>query len=288
MTPVDLRAVRRRHGPRAQRADRRRTSTRRRPDRLAASTWSADREVIPAGALANLLQLHRDAPAQWDAWDIDTEYRRVGHRPARRRQPRGGRPRPPTPSSCGPRGRSARRALVQDITAAAGQRGRRDRHRRRLARAAEAAQARVPARRARGPVGRRDPVRARLPPDAHQHVVGRGPVRDLRAPLGARRRARLRRRDRQRLHLRPRHHRVDAGGSGTTVRLSLLRAPLFPDPEADQGHHRLTTVLHPGAGDRRRRRGRLPDQPARAGRARCAHRSTRWSPCRTRPSWSSP
>jgi alpha-mannosidase len=39
-----------------------------------------------------------------------------------------------------------------------------------------------------------------------------------------------------------------AGGSGTTVRLSLLRAPLFPDPEADQGHHRLTTVLHPGAG----------------------------------------
>ena len=37
------------------------------------------------------------------------------------------------------------------------------------------------------------------------------------------------------------------GGSGTTVRLSLLRAPLFPDPEADQGHHRMTTVLHPGA-----------------------------------------
>ena len=31
------------------------------------------------------------------------------------------------------------------------------------------------------------------------------------------------------------------------MRLSLLRAPLFPDPEADQGHHRLTTVLHAGA-----------------------------------------
>ncbi|WP_406494574.1 glycosyl hydrolase-related protein [Streptomyces sp. NBC_00846] len=29
------------------------------------------------------------------------------------------------------------------------------------------------------------------------------------------------------------------GGTTTTVRLSLLRAPRFPDPDADQGHHRL-------------------------------------------------
>ncbi|MDH6235879.1 glycoside hydrolase family 38 C-terminal domain-containing protein [Cryobacterium sp. CG_9.6] len=36
----------------------------------------ADREVIPAGQRGNLLQLHRDTPTQWDAWDIDEHYRR--------------------------------------------------------------------------------------------------------------------------------------------------------------------------------------------------------------------
>ena len=37
----------------------------------------ADRELIPDGAAGNLLQLHRDTPAQWDAWDIDEQYRRT-------------------------------------------------------------------------------------------------------------------------------------------------------------------------------------------------------------------
>ncbi|GAB3523450.1 alpha-mannosidase [Arthrobacter monumenti] len=37
---------------------------------------AADRELVPAGAAANLLQLHRDTPTQWDAWDIDEHYRR--------------------------------------------------------------------------------------------------------------------------------------------------------------------------------------------------------------------
>ncbi|NLE98910.1 MAG: alpha-mannosidase, partial [Propionibacterium sp.] len=37
------------------------------------------------------------------------------------------------------------------------------------------------------------------------------------------------------------------GGTTTTVRQSLLRAPLFPDPEADQGQHSFTTVLRLGA-----------------------------------------
>ncbi|GAA3748145.1 alpha-mannosidase [Spinactinospora alkalitolerans] len=38
------------------------------------------------------------------------------------------------------------------------------------------------------------------------------------------------------------------GGTTTTVRLSLLRAPRFPDPETDQGVHRLRYALLPGAG----------------------------------------
>ena len=37
----------------------------------------ADREIIPAGTAGNLLQLHRDTPARWDAWDIDEQYRRT-------------------------------------------------------------------------------------------------------------------------------------------------------------------------------------------------------------------
>ena len=36
------------------------------------------REVLPPGERANLLQLFRDTPRQWDAWDIDPEYRRLG------------------------------------------------------------------------------------------------------------------------------------------------------------------------------------------------------------------
>ena len=44
--------------------------------------------------------------------------------------------------------------------------------------------------------------------------------------------------------------RVSAGvrGSTTNVRLSLLRAPLFPDPDADQGEHVLNVSVAVGAG----------------------------------------
>ncbi|TFD05438.1 glycoside hydrolase family 38 C-terminal domain-containing protein [Cryobacterium sp. TMT1-66-1] len=37
----------------------------------------AEREVVPPGARANLLTLHRDTPTQWDAWDIDTPNARL-------------------------------------------------------------------------------------------------------------------------------------------------------------------------------------------------------------------
>ncbi|WP_104180790.1 glycoside hydrolase family 38 C-terminal domain-containing protein [Arthrobacter sp. B0490] len=45
---------------------------------LIRSLWdkTAERELVPAGSAANLLQLHRDTPTQWDAWDIDEHYRR--------------------------------------------------------------------------------------------------------------------------------------------------------------------------------------------------------------------
>lgn len=36
------------------------------------------RDAVPAGTHANLLQVFRDTPTQWDAWDIDIEYRACG------------------------------------------------------------------------------------------------------------------------------------------------------------------------------------------------------------------
>jgi alpha-mannosidase len=36
---------------------------------------AADREVIAPGQHGNLLQLHQDLPNQWDAWDVDSFYR---------------------------------------------------------------------------------------------------------------------------------------------------------------------------------------------------------------------
>lgn len=49
------------------------------------------------------------------------------------------------------------------------------------------------------------------------------------------------------------------GSSTTTVRLSLLRAPRFPDPDTDQGTHRMRFALVPGAdlADATRQGGRI-------------------------------
>ena len=43
-----------------------------------------------------------------------------------------------------------------------------------------------------------------------------------------------------------RHSRI-GGGTSSTVRLSLLRAPRYPDPETDQGHHVIRYALVAGA-----------------------------------------
>jgi alpha-mannosidase len=37
---------------------------------------AADREVLAPGTRGNLLRLHTDLPNEWDAWDIDRHYRR--------------------------------------------------------------------------------------------------------------------------------------------------------------------------------------------------------------------
>jgi alpha-mannosidase len=37
-----------------------------------------EREVLPPGGAANLLELHPDHPNRWDAWDLDAHYRHTG------------------------------------------------------------------------------------------------------------------------------------------------------------------------------------------------------------------
>ncbi len=45
---------------------------------LLTSIWDkeARREVLTPGARGNMLQLHDDNPVQWDAWDVDIDYRK--------------------------------------------------------------------------------------------------------------------------------------------------------------------------------------------------------------------
>ncbi|GAA5205163.1 alpha-mannosidase [Microbacterium kyungheense] len=42
---------------------------------VSAVDLASGREVVPPGRAAGLLQLHRDTPTQWDAWDVDVHYR---------------------------------------------------------------------------------------------------------------------------------------------------------------------------------------------------------------------
>ncbi len=204
----------------------------------------ADREVLAPGRPGNLLQLHPDFPNRWDAWDVDSFYRnRVtdlvevdsldlhggGVRVARRF---GGS------------------RVVQDITLARGAR-------------------RVDVRTAVDWHERERFLKAAFPLDVHSdraayetqfgHVYrpthentswdaarfevcghrwvhvgepgyGVAVVNDSTYGHDVRREER------------------PGGGTTTTVRLSLLRAPRYPDPDTDQGRHVLRYALAVGAG----------------------------------------
>jgi alpha-mannosidase len=221
------------------------------------------REAVAPGAAAGLLQLHRDTPTQWDAWDVDVHYRDVVRRLARR--------------GAHLAGSGFARAVV--------------RVRHRLARAPEAAQARVPGGRAHRLRDVGDPVRPHRATDAHQHLVGRGALRDRRTPLGAGRRAGFRRRGGQRFHLRARHYpRRPRGGTRHGERRPAIAHPrgAVPGPHARPGR----ALAARRSRDRRRRRNRgrggIPHQPSRArrrGRRRrdraAPLRRHRWDHCRS-------
>ena len=79
-------------------------------------------------------------------------------------------------------------------------------------------------------------------------------------------------------------HARDGGGTYSTVRLSLLRAPRYPDPETDQGSHRFRYALVPGARRARSRGGRVRASTCRRVRRR-GRPWSRWSASTATCSW---
>ncbi|HET6260142.1 MAG TPA: glycoside hydrolase family 38 C-terminal domain-containing protein, partial [Pseudonocardia sp.] len=209
---------------------------------------AADRELVPPGATANLLQLHRDTPAKWDAWDIDEHYRRtvrdlvdldelaVVERGPSRAAVRIVRS---TGSSTitqvvAVHAGSAEIDVVTDV----------DWHERqkllKLAFPLDVHADRATSEIQFGHVHRSTHANtswdaARFETVAHRWVhvgePGYGVAVANDSTYG---------------HDTLRATRPD-GGTTTTVRLSLLRAPLFPDPTADQGAHRLAVALRVGS-----------------------------------------
>jgi alpha-mannosidase len=220
----------------------------------------AARELIPAGSRGNLLQLHRDTPTKWDAWDIDAHHRRtitdladadtvevsvdsdelVGVRVVRT---------------------FGRSRIEQHLTLRAGSpsldlRLVIDWHERqkllRLVFPFDLHADRAASEIQFGHVFRPTHANtswdaARFETVAHRWVhVGEpgygvavandstyGHAIDRTAPGG---------------HADTHVATAGAERTGTTVRLSLLRAPLYPDPDADQGRHELRVSVRPAAG----------------------------------------
>jgi len=198
----------------------------------------AGREVFPADRPGNLLQLHPDRPSVWDAWDIERQYRHqhVDLTEVDELEPGAGSVRVER-SFGGSR-------LVQTVTVRPGSRRidvttEVDWHEQeKILKAAfplDIHADRVAAEIQFGHVFRPTHTNtsweaARFEGYAHRWVhvgePGYGVALLTDATYG-----------------------YDAGRTGTTttVRLSLLRAPRSPDPYADQGHHRFTYALLPGA-----------------------------------------
>ncbi|WP_300008949.1 glycoside hydrolase family 38 C-terminal domain-containing protein [Pseudonocardia sp.] len=208
---------------------------------LLVSLVARGREVIPPGAAANLLQVHRDTPTSWDAWDLDEHHRRTVHDlvDLDSLTVDGGTVR--VVRSVGA-SRITQAITLHDgavdvVTEV-------DWHERqkllKLAFPLDVHAERAASEIQFGHVFRPTHANtswdaARFETCAHRWVhvgePGFGVAIANDATYG---------------HDIGRSTRPD-GGTTTTVRLSLLRAPLFPDPSADQGTHRFAVGIRPGA-----------------------------------------
>lgn len=211
---------------------------------------ASGREAIAPGSAGNLLQLFRDIPNKWDAWDIDEHYRRVGEDLVDVESVR---------SVVDEEGAAiivvrafGASRLVETMRLRAGSAAldldfeidwQETRHLLKLAFPFAVHADRSAAETQFGHVFRPTHVNtswdaARFEISAHRwiHVAepGYGVAIANESTYG---------------HDVGRVTRED-GGTTTTVRLSLLRAPVFPDPDADLGHHHLRVSVRPGAGIR--------------------------------------
>ncbi|MGW7328988.1 alpha-mannosidase [Streptomyces sp. NPDC054840] len=209
----------------------------------------ARREAVAPGAAANLLQIHPDFPNMWDAWDIDAFYRnRVTDLvELDRLEVTGSGPRAATVRVTRSFGRSR---AVQQITLRAGTKTVDivtdvDWHEtEKFLKAAfplDVKAERTASETQFGHVHRATHTNtsweaAKFEICAHRWIHAEEPGWGV-ALLN----------DSTYGHDVTRDVRAD-GGQTTTVRLSLLRAPRYPDPETDQGSHTLRFSLAPGAG----------------------------------------
>ncbi|GAA1448467.1 alpha-mannosidase [Leifsonia poae] len=230
---------------------------------------ATEREVVPPGTRANVLQVFRDTPTQWDAWDVDVEYRRsgvdltdldsldviadgptrVGVRIVRR---------------------TGASVITQTLTLDAGAHAldietHVDWHeRQRMLKLAVPVDVHTSSARSEIQFGHIDrPTHtntswdtARFETPAHRWVH----VADAGFGVGVAN-------DSTYGHDITRHAR-DGGGTYSLVRQTLLRAPMFPDPVADQGEHVLRSAIVVGGVDRAIEEGyrlNLPSRVAAAG-----------------------
>lgn len=209
----------------------------------------ARRETVAPGAAANLLQIHPDFPNMWDAWDIDAFYRnRVTDLvELDRLEVTGSGPRSATVRVTRSFGRSE---AVQQVTLRAGAKTvdivtEVDWHEtEKFLKAAfplDVKAERTASETQFGHVYRATHTNtsweaAKFEICAHRWIHAEEPGWGV-ALLN----------DSTYGHDVTRDVRAD-GGQTTTVRLSLLRAPRYPDPETDQGSHTLRFSLAPGAG----------------------------------------
>ncbi|TNM67914.1 alpha-mannosidase [Streptomyces sp. NP160] len=212
----------------------------------------AGREVLPPGARGGLLTLHRDTPTQWDAWDVDVHYQR------HTTELTGAESVQVVEDGSGPSGRAAVRVVrrfgssrveqlitLEPGSPVVGFELDVDWHEKqkmlKLAFPVDVHADRAASEIQFGHVMRPTHTNtswdaARFETCAHRWVhvgeagYGAAVVNDSTYGYDVGRATR------------------EDGGTTTTVRMSLLRAPVYPDPDADQGEHRLRAGLVVGAG----------------------------------------
>ncbi|MEV7401913.1 glycoside hydrolase family 38 C-terminal domain-containing protein [Streptomyces sp. NPDC091267] len=204
---------------------------------------TADREALAPGRAGNLLQLHQDFPNQWDAWDIDEFYRNTVRDLTEADEV--------TATADGIRVVRSINAsrITQVLTLTEGSR-RLDidtvidwRECEKILKVAFPLDVRAAESSAEIPFGHvRRPTHTNTSWDSARFEICAHRYLHLAEPgWGA---ALVN--DSSYGHDVTRDVRPD-GGTTTTARISLLRAPLFPDPDSDRGEHRLRYALVLGA-----------------------------------------